>query len=39
MKVISYKQRNRGHRKTLCLGAPRGPAWYQIESMPLAVKV
>ena len=29
MKVISYNQRNGGHRKVLCTGAPQGPARYQ----------
>ena len=35
MKIISYNQRNRGHRKALCPGAPQGPARYQL--LPWAV--
>ena len=29
MKAVSCNQRNGGHRKALCPGAPQGPAWYQ----------
>ena len=29
MKAVSYNQRNGGHRKALCPGAPQGPARYQ----------
>ena len=29
MKVVSWNQRDGGHRKPLCLGAPQGPAQYQ----------
>ena len=29
MKPTSYNQRNGGHMKTLCPGAPDGPAQYQ----------
>ena len=28
MKAVSCNQRNGGHRKALCPGAPQGPVWY-----------
>lgn len=28
MKAVFHNQRNEGHRKALCPGAPQGPAWY-----------
>ena len=30
MKDVSCNQRNGGHRKALCPGAPQGPAWYLV---------
>ena len=32
MTAVSYNQRNGGHRKTLCPGAPQGPV--QDQSLP-----
>ena len=32
MNAVSYNQRNGGHRKTLCPGAPQGPV--QDQSLP-----
>ena len=33
MKALSYNQRNGGHRKALCPGAPQGPTWYHADLM------
>ena len=35
MKDVSCNQRNGGHRKALCPGAPQGPAWYLVTTSQL----
>ena len=35
MKDVSCNQRNGGHRKALCPGAPQGPAWSLVTTSQL----